>query len=332
MELIGQSDRIRPYKLLIQMTNDCNSRCSNCLIWTINKKAPQRKDSELTIREYERIFSACGKDLVWLALSGGEVTMSPHFKDAIDIACLHCPNLKLLTFTTNGLLPDVVVEYARYIRTKQKDLFVTISLDGDEALHDQIRGVKGNYKLAREAFAKLRGEGFNVHFGITIHERNSDFIVENYSSTAKETKAVSLSHSQGIFQTGVPIQKRKIFRALEVVTKHYLKRTAGEWIEFAYLKLGLTFIASDRKVVPLPCSVLSASLHIMPDGDVRPCMYLPSLGNIKHIPLNEILAGKKARQARERIRKLDCPKCWMNCYAPHSIMQHPLKALAGLMR
>ena len=325
--MFGQAHRALPYKLLIQMTNDCNSRCKSCLIWTINKSVPERREWELQLDHYKQLFSQWGKNLRWLTLSGGEVTMVPYFKEVVDLACLHCPNLRLLAFTTNGLLPEVVLDYARHIRSKNKDLFVTISLDGDEGLHDRIRGVPGNYKLAQEAFAKLQAEGFQVQFGMTIHESNSDFIMGSYPSMAGETKAVSLSHSQGVFKTEVPLESRKILSALQTVVNHYQKRTAGEWIEFAYLKLGLIFVSSDRTEVPLPCSVLSASLHIMPDGEVHPCMYLPSLGNIKHKPLREILLGEKAQQARERIRKLDCSKCWMNCYAPHSIMQYPLKAL-----
>jgi MoaA/NifB/PqqE/SkfB family radical SAM enzyme len=331
-EMLGLPQSAPPYKLLIQMTNDCNSRCKACLIWTINKEAPEKKERELQLDHYKQIFLQWGKNLRWLALSGGEVTMVSYFKEVIDLACLHCPNLRLVAFTTNGLLPEVVLDYARYIRSKQKDLFVTISLDGDEELHDRIRGVRGNYQLVQEAFAKLRAEGFQVQFGMTIHESNSDFIVENYPGMAGKTKAVSLSHSHGVFKTKVPLESRKIFKALQTVTSHYQKRSAGEWIEFAYLKLGLIFLGSDRTDVPLPCSVLSSSLHIMPDGEVHPCMYLPSLGNVKRTPLNEILGGPKAQQARERIRKLDCAKCWMNCYAPHSIMQYPLKAISRMFR
>jgi MoaA/NifB/PqqE/SkfB family radical SAM enzyme len=329
-EMLGLQQSAPPYKLLIQMTNDCNSRCKACLIWTINKEAPEKKERELQLDHYKQIFSQWGKNLRWLTLSGGEVTMVSYFKEVVDLACLHCPNLRLMAFTTNGLLPEVVLDYARYIRAKQKDLFVTISLDGNEELHDRIRGVRGNFKLAQEAFAQLRAEGFQVQFGMTIHESNSDFIVENFPGMAGETKAISLSHSQGVFKAKVPLESRKIFQALKTVTRHYRKRTAGEWVEFAYLKLGLIFVGSGRTEVPLPCSVLSSSLHIMPDGEVHPCMYLPSLGNVKRLPLNEILAGKKAEQARERIRKLDCAKCWMNCYAPHSILQYPIKTFVRM--
>src|SRR5438876_10618533 len=100
MAMLGQQHRIPPYKLLIQMTNDCNSRCKACLIWTINKSAPEKKQRELQLEHYKQIFSQWGKNLIWLALSGGEVTMISRFKEVVDLACHYCPNLRIMTFTT----------------------------------------------------------------------------------------------------------------------------------------------------------------------------------------------------------------------------------------
>ena len=51
-------------------------------------------------------------------------------------------------------------------------------------------------------------------------------------------------------------------------------------------------------------------------------MFMNSLGNIRTNKFDEIYLSSKTNQIRESIKKNECPKCWMNCYSPHSIMQN----------
>ena len=93
------------------------------------------------------------------------------------------------------------------------------------------------------------------------------------------------------------------------------------------LKIAILFLRKRRKKNISPCDVINTSLHVMPNGDVKPCMFMESLGNLKDKKINEILNDKNTYLVKEQIKKNNCPKCWMNCYSPHSIMQHPLKSL-----
>ena len=77
----------------------------------------------------------------------------------------------------------------------------------------------------------------------------------------------------------------------------------------------------------IPCDVINTSLHIMPNGDVKPCMFMESLGNIREQKINQIIHSENTNMIKEKIKKNNCPKCWMNCYSPHSIMQQPIKSL-----
>ena len=65
----------------------------------------------------------------------------------------------------------------------------------------------------------------------------------------------------------------------------------------------------------------------MPNGDIKPCMFMKSLGNIKNENFKEVYNSENTNLIREEIKKNNCPKCWMNCYSPHSIMQHPIKSI-----
>ena len=65
----------------------------------------------------------------------------------------------------------------------------------------------------------------------------------------------------------------------------------------------------------------------MPNGDVKPCMFMKSLGNIRETNIKEIYQSEETNKIREDIKNNNCPKCWMNCYSPHSIMQNPIKSV-----
>ena len=37
-------------------------------------------------------------------------------------------------------------------------------------------------------------------------------------------------------------------------------------------------------------------------------------------------------EAKKIIKENNCPKCWMNCYSPHSIMQNPIQSLLSFLK
>src|SRR5690606_3523836 len=184
-----------PYKWLIQLTNDCNSRCESCDIWKINKSDPTKKQQESSLQDYYKLFKSSGSNLMWLSLSGGEVTLYQNFEEFASLVRAHCPRLKVITFTTNGLNPDRVLELAFKLRPLARDFFIVISLDGDSELHDRLRGVPGNFEKATRSNQLLKSAGFNVYFGATLSNLNQDWVKENVNLI----KYISLIHSDGIF-------------------------------------------------------------------------------------------------------------------------------------
>ena len=317
-----------PYKWLIQLTNDCNSRCESCDIWKINKNDPVKKSQESSLSDYQKFFDNSGQTLRWLSLSGGEITLFQYLGEFASLVREYCPNLRIITFTTNGLNPEKILEIADKLQGLAKDMFIVISLDGDEKLHDQLRGVPGNYEKAHKSYQLLKDAGFTVYFGTTLNNNNQKWIEEN----AEKLKSVSLIHSAGIFEKNNLINDEKLAQSLKTIVKSYKIKSLSELGEYFYLKLGIQFLRSGRKELPIRCDSLNSSLHISPYGEIKPCMYLPAIGNIKNITLNECLNSEEAILMREKIAKELCPKCWMNCYAPHSILQHPVQTLKALTK
>lgn len=313
-----------PYKWLIQLTNDCNSKCLNCEIWKINKNDPSLRERETTIPQYQSFFAKNGHQLKWLALSGGEITLFREMDTFVELIKIHSPNLKIITFTTNGLLPKKTLEIAKAFRGVASDLFVVISLDGDKENHDETRGIKGNYQLAQKTFELLQEHQIPCYFGMTLTHNNALWA----EKAVTHIKSVSLVHSDGIYQKEVALHDDVISTSLKEMLKNYRIRKLSELGEYFYLKNALLFLNSKRTKLPIKCDVLNSSLHISPQGEILPCMYLGPIGNIKEEKsLEEMLDLEKTKNVREIIKNELCAKCWMNCYAPHSILEHPIKTI-----
>ena len=167
--------RFRPYKVLLELTDHCNSKCKTCEIW----KPGSEKKNEIKVKDLEPILQEYGANLLWVALGGGEVTLYKDFDRLIDLLGAHCPNLRILTFTTNALMPEKVLEFAQKIKSRGYDVFITISLDGDKKAHDFIRGVDGNYEKAQGVLEQLNTQNIWSHFGLTVSGFNSEYIEKN---------------------------------------------------------------------------------------------------------------------------------------------------------
>lgn len=317
---------LRPYKVLLELTDYCNSKCKICFIW----KNTEKEKNQIDLSKLEPVLKEYGSNLLWVSLGGGEVTLYREFDILIDTLARHCSNLRIITFTTNALKPEKVLQYAKKINTYGYDLFVTISLDGDEQTHDNVRGVTGNYSLAQQAMQLLEKNKIWTHYGLTVSQLNTDYIFSSLKNDIKLIRAFSFEHTGGIYKTDFKIAASSISKSIKKIKSLYKIQQIGEVIEYIYISLAQKFFESNKSSVPIPCEVVATSLHIRPNGDIKPCMYLPQIGNIKDNQIGDLLRTNLAKQLRSKALSTQCEKCWMNCYAPHSIMRHPLLALKNL--
>ncbi len=320
------SKNIRPYKILINLTDLCNSKCKFCDIWKI------KPENEIQFSDIKKSLSNYKNDLYWISFSGGEVTLIKYFYEMIDYFKSDYKNLKIVAFTTNALIPNRVIKFAKYVKDSGFDPLITISLDGDQEIHDEVRGVKGNYNKCIYTYEKLKEIGIKCHFGITVSESNNNFIKNNQEQFNEKIKAVTFVHSEGIYNKKNNYDKDlQILESLKIIYKNFKINKIYEIIEKIHIKISIIFLEKKRDSNIIPCDVLNSSAHIMPNGDVKPCMFMNKVGNIKQNKLEDILLSEKSIKAKNEIKNNNCPKCWMNCYSPHSIMQHPFKSILKLL-
>ncbi len=326
-KLTRQRKKIIPYKVLVELTNKCNSKCVTCDIW----KIPTQQLISLDIEKWEIFTSAMGKKLKWVAFSGGEVSLVSNFKTFVEVLKKNSKSLRIVTFTSNGLNPERIVQNALLLKNELKcDVFITLSLDGDAPLHDKIRGVEGNYEKVSRTFQLLKQNGIWCHFGVTVSKDNASFLIENSKAFFTNTRAVTIAHEGGLFLNENIVQKESddlIIQALKQIDKNYKIKGLGEILIKLYIKLGVRFLESNRNKNIIPCDVGNSSVHLHADGALSPCMYLASFTKIdKEFSIKDY-ASPKAMELKESALKGNCPKCWMNCYAPHNMIQAPFSTL-----
>jgi len=148
-------------------TKTCNLECVHCY-------ADARKlrfANELTTTEARgMIEDLAALKVPALLISGGEPLVRP---DILDLARYAMSLGVRVTFSTNGTLIDE--QKARQIA----DIGVTyvgISIDGDEARHDRMRGRDGAYREALRGIRNCRAAGIRVGVRFTVTQDNVEEI------------------------------------------------------------------------------------------------------------------------------------------------------------
>jgi MoaA/NifB/PqqE/SkfB family radical SAM enzyme len=138
-----------PYKLTFAVTFKCNLHCKMCSIW---KNSCQ---DELKFKEIYSFFKKSNR-FSWIDLTGGEIFLRKDIFDIVEIILDKCQNLKILHFPTNGQFLNETVSLAKkIIESKKVILVVTVSIEGDSKLNDEIRG-KGTWEQAIETYKRLK--------------------------------------------------------------------------------------------------------------------------------------------------------------------------------
>lgn len=143
------------------LLNTCNLKCQHCYDW----KTPANTLDYFTMLRIIDDYSEFLKQMEFngeLSFTGGEPLLFPRLMDLIRYAkkCDVPINISVLT---NGTLLDEEL----FKEAKEHDVGFQVSIDGDEATHDKIRG-KGSYRKAMATLMYLVQEGIknSVHFVI----------------------------------------------------------------------------------------------------------------------------------------------------------------------
>ena len=323
----------RPLKLNWCLTYWCQYRCKTCNIWQLK---PQ---DELTTEEALR-FVRQNAWVPWVDLTGGEIFLRKDITEILDAIVVTWRNLAFLHFPTNGFLTDRIADAARRIAGRgPAQTVITVSLDGDEALNDEVRGVKGGFRRQIETFRALRAiTGIRPVFGMTLSGFNLGRFEETFRACQRECPGLDIhdfhlnvaqvsAHYYGNEGAAGVAPDRD--RAREEVRRYRAMRgtpaSPSAWVEDQYLRHLDTYLQTGH--TPMRCHSLRASGFIDPWGVVYPCItYSRPVGRLRDhdMRLEPIWQDAGTRLVQQEIWDGQCPQCWTACEAYQSILGNAL--------
>jgi MoaA/NifB/PqqE/SkfB family radical SAM enzyme len=320
-----QTDRITALPIVILMPHSaCNCRCVMCDIWKGNHNVRQ-----LSVQDVEGLLETLRRlGTQQVLMSGGEALLNPNFFQLCAI--LKKEGLRI-TLLSTGLL---VERHLDELLSLVDDIIV--SLDGDESLHDQIRNIPGAFRKLKEGVRLLhsRRPDYRITARTVIHRLNFHRLPAIVHAAVEmgldQISFLPADVTSEAFNRAEPWdapRQHQILPAEEELPElqaviEALIRDQRELFESGFIaespeklrKIGRYYTAS-YGLNPFPykkCNAPWVSAVVEADGTVRPCFFLPPLGNIHERTLDSILNGPEATRFRKTLdmdENETCKRC-----------------------
>ena len=305
-------------RIILALTNLCNSRCKTCFLWK-NKKKIEPNTGDLKKFAETPIF----KEARFLALTGGEPFLRKDIDEIVNMFKQKNPNLHL-AILTNALLPELIYEK---VKNMPRDVLINLSFNGKEETHDEIRGVKGNFKKLLETIENLKKLGQNMSFIFTVTKENYDQLLWAWNFAKEQDINIMFSPEMDYGRLNTEegraladFQKQKV---LEQLKKIYAERKRPFFDDTYFLFFKRFY---ENKTITNVCYAGTNSIYIDFTGDIFPCENLVGkiapLGNIKQTTILQ-------KDYTKKIKNLKCYEdCYLLCEMVRNLRKHPLKTLA----
>ncbi len=324
--------KFNPITLTYSVTAACQSRCKTCQIGQMFCNDPTRPQKDLKLDEIEKIFKTM-KPVYFFNLSGGEPFMRKDLPEIVELACRYLKP-RVVHTPTNAILSDRIIEYTekiiQIVRAYDPTVPFTVkpSIDGVGELHDEIRGVKGNFnKLLKtiEGLKKLeeKYDNFHLELGTVISNFNIDHLdeiedfvhslgVESYRNEVAECRTEFFNLDDPITPPADVYQRliKDFARKVEenIGKKKTLAKTT-EALRVVYYDIAGKILERHTQVIP--CYAGVSNVHINYDGGVWPCCVLgydQEMGNLRDFGYNfqTLWHSKKAGEVRKYIQSKSC--------------------------
>jgi MoaA/NifB/PqqE/SkfB family radical SAM enzyme len=323
---------VHPITLTFSVTSRCQSKCLTCHIGQRSRRGDFENRPDLSLEEIEKIYRSLGH-VYYFNISGGEPFLRSDLPDIVALAVRYL-NPAIIHIPTNALMPERITKMTRYIleQNRKNDAAVPLtvkpSIDGLEGLHDQIRGVRGNFKKLEETVVSLKMleddfPEFHLEMGTVVSKYNVDHLdeienyvhslgVQSYRNEIAEERAELFNKGDGIAPSA-EVYERVLQRFSGKIVHHLAeKRTLTrltESLRLIYYKLAVKILWKKRQVIP--CYGGISNLHLNFDGELWPCCVLgydKPLADLRRTDYDaaKALATAEAKDVLHFIRRKGC--------------------------
>jgi MoaA/NifB/PqqE/SkfB family radical SAM enzyme len=327
-----------PTNLIFFVTSRCNLLCKHCFYWEeLNKRK-----NELSLDEVEKV-SLSLPNLLSLSLTGGEPFLRP---DLPDIAALFERNshVRNIQIPSNGLLVDKTIERTEELLKKvtRARVCTGVSLDGPEAIHNEIRQNPRSFARALETLEemkKLKKSFANLSVGValTVTASNQDQLEEFFRFVRDDLKpdavTITLTRGNPIDPALKKVDLEVYQQFAQDVIRYRREQSRGNWTdrlviakeEEAYRLIGEA-AESPKRVSPCYGGELIGILS--ETGEVYICETLDrSMGNIRDFDCDmaRLWGSDLAEEGRHYQKDLGC-QCTYECAMSVNALFNPKRA------
>ena len=349
-------NHFQPMTLTYSVTAACQSRCKTCQIGEMFCQNPKRAEKDLKLEEIEKIFSSM-KPVYFFNMSGGEPFLRKDLPEIVELACKYLKP-RIIHTPTNAILTDRIIENTekiiQIVRKYNPDVPFTVkpSIDGVGELHDEIRGVKGNFECLLKTIDGLKKleekyDNFHLELGTVISNFNVDHLdeiedfvhslgVESYRNEVAECRTEFFNIGDPITPPAETYQRliRDFARKVEdnIASKRGLAKIT-EAMRVVYYDLAGNILAENRQVIP--CYAGVSNVHINFDGGVWPCCvlgYEKEMGNLREYgyDFQKLWYSPKAKEVRKFIKGKNCACPLANQAYSNELLHFPTLVRAGI--
>jgi MoaA/NifB/PqqE/SkfB family radical SAM enzyme len=274
----------RPRVVNIEVTTRCNAGCDFC---SHREAGPGRE-----LEDYRPVVEKLRPVVV--NLTGGEPLLRRDLPFLVEGIKRGGPCY--VTLLTNGAL--LSAETARTLRSAGLD-GMSISLNHIGREHDDERRIPGLFEHVRAVIPELKGVGLGIDLNTVVLESNVDSLVEMAHLARTWGVGLCLScYSRG--KNGNTSHVVRRLGRLEAAIDELLRlRSSGFPIRSSdwYLRRIPTFFRDGG--IP-GCQAGRLTVHVTPEGGVKPCPDLPVVDHFSRY------------DARHALR-VACASCWYRC-------------------
>lgn len=158
--ILLQGKKIPMTHIDYEITDACNSKCQFCNVWQSKPSTDILKTDEI-IRIFEEPFFKTLKSII---ITGGEPFIRKDLNEILYGINKSIPGI-FFALSTNGLLPERVIDTVNFCLSKKINFAVGFSLDDIGERFDELRGVQGNFAKTDNLVTEL----------VKIRDKNKTF-------------------------------------------------------------------------------------------------------------------------------------------------------------
>ncbi len=330
-----------PHSISLTITNHCNLRCQMCGQWSREGYIRNNLDylkGEMGLAEWKGVVDElAAHNIQFLLLRGGEPFMFPQIVELLEY--IRAKGMTISIDTNGTMLAPVADEIVRL-----GGMHLTVSVDGPEGLHDEVRGVPGTFQRLKEGVDRIRSAearsnnqiDLSICFTISRYNYRSLSAMPDVARSLRIGSIAIVPYYYFPNSTGLKYKKELHSlgcKAFSWVGFHHedsgvdveefiqefrqYQANLGEIISYPYLPLDENqfrdwFTSPERPVGPQYCLNVEELIDIQPDGSANFCVDFIdySFGSIREASIEELWNGERAENFRNYRRKRSLAVCY----------------------